>query len=81
MTGKAVGWKSMLHDVPKERRIGRRGFAAGVCAWFFTGAKLARDCPADDQLHVLGPGDFERLRMDFNASRTKVRLFSVLSPT
>ena len=35
----------------------------------------------DDSLHLLKPGDIERLRMDFNASRSKVRLLFLLSPT
>jgi hypothetical protein len=71
----------MLTKVSKGCRIGRRDFTAGVCACLLSGLRLAGDCIADDQLHVLKPADLERLRMDFNASRNKVRLFSVLSPT
>jgi len=61
--------------------IDRRSFATGVFASLLTGARVAENCVADDQLHVLEPGKLERLRMDFSASRTKVRLFSILSPT
>ncbi len=40
-----------------------------------------RALASDDTLHVLKPGDIERLRLDFNASRSKVRLLLLLSPT
>jgi hypothetical protein len=35
----------------------------------------------DDILHVLQPDNIDRLRLDFNASRSKVRLVFMLSPT
>jgi hypothetical protein len=34
-----------------------------------------------DLLQVLKPNDFERLKLDFNSNRAKVRLFFILSPT
>ncbi len=71
----------MLHDALGERRISRRSFTLGAGGCLVTGLKLLGDCLAEDQLHVLGTGNIERLRMDFNASRTKVRLLCVLSPT
>lgn len=71
----------MMHDVLGRQRFGRREFAAGACAWLLATSRFAVDGVAEDELHVLNPGDYERLRMDFNASRAKVRLFSVLSPT
>jgi len=37
--------------------------------------------PADDNLHLLEGEDLARLRLDFNASRSKVRLLALLSPT
>jgi hypothetical protein len=43
--------------------------------------RQGRAASADDSMHILKPGDVERLRMDFNASRSKVRLFLLLSPT
>jgi hypothetical protein len=36
---------------------------------------------ADDSLHILQPDNIDRLRLDFNASRSKVRLVFMLSPT
>ena len=36
---------------------------------------------AEDPLHVLPANSIERLRLDFNASRGKVRLIFMLSPT
>ena len=36
---------------------------------------------SEDNLHVLQPGNIDRLRLDFNASRSKVRLVFMLSPT
>ncbi len=36
--------------------------------------------PADD-IHILPPDNIDRLRLDFNASRSKVRLVFMLSPT
>jgi hypothetical protein len=36
---------------------------------------------AQGDLHVLPQDRIDRLRMDFNASRSKVRLVSILSPT
>jgi hypothetical protein len=35
----------------------------------------------DDNLHILQPDNIDRLRLDFNASRSKVRLVFMLSPT
>ncbi len=35
----------------------------------------------DNPLHVLSADNVERLRLDFNASRNKVRLLFLLSPT
>jgi hypothetical protein len=40
-----------------------------------------RSFAAEDPIHILRSGDVERLRMDFNASRNKIRLFLLLSPT
>jgi hypothetical protein len=36
---------------------------------------------AEDQIHILPADNIERLRQDFNASRSKVRLVFMLSPT
>jgi hypothetical protein len=36
---------------------------------------------AEDPLHILQADNYERLRLDFNASRSKVRLVFMLSPT
>ncbi len=44
-------------------------------------AGAVRLLAADNPLHVLKADDIERLRMDFNASRSKVRLLFLLSPT
>jgi len=59
----------------------RRSFLAGVLGVFILNrARPAEGGFADDTLHVLKT-DFERLRLDFNASRSKVRLVILLSPT
>ncbi len=34
-----------------------------------------------DNLHIRQPNNIDRLRLDFNASRSKVRLVFMLSPT
>ncbi len=36
---------------------------------------------AEEVLHTLKGDDIDRLRLDFNASRSKVRLLFLLSPT
>jgi hypothetical protein len=36
---------------------------------------------AEDPLYILPADNIERLRLDFNASRSKVRLVFMLSPT
>jgi hypothetical protein len=36
---------------------------------------------AQDNLYLLKSGNIERLRLDFNSSRGKVRLLTILSPT
>jgi hypothetical protein len=36
---------------------------------------------AEDPLHMLEANNIERLRLDFNASHSKVRLVFMLSPT
>lgn len=41
-----------------------------------------RSLPAtEDILHILPPDNLDRLKLDFNASRNKVRLMFLLSPT
>ena len=58
-----------------ERRSLLAALPAAVLA--FREAAIGKDNP----LHVLSADDVERLRLDFNASRNKVRLLLLLSPT
>ena len=53
----------------------RREFLSGVAG---IPLALLQDSPT---MHVLQGDNLERLRMDFNTSRGKVRLLFVLSPT
>lgn len=60
----------------------RREFLAILpVAVFSTVAAVSRAIAAEDVLHALKGEDLERLRLDFNASRSKVRLLLILSPT
>ena len=56
----------------------RRLFFPVVCLLAVT---LGRTRAADDNLHVLPPDNIDRLKLDFDASRSKVRLVFMLSPT
>ncbi len=62
-------------------RIERRSFLAALPAAALAAAVVAQAAPEDNPLHVLAADDLERLRLDFNASRSKVRLLLLLSPT
>jgi hypothetical protein len=59
----------------------RRWFLALLSGAFVSLARAARAQTPEDSLHVLKGNDIERLRLDFNASRSKVRLLFLLSPT
>jgi len=59
--------------------IERRRFLARLPGAFLAAA--ARPLTAEEPLHVLSGGDIQRLRLDFNASRSQVRLLFLLSPT
>ena len=62
--------------------FGRREFFTLMPGAVLSTLSIYRACIGDDDsLHLLKPGDIERLRMDFNASRSKVRLLFLLSPT
>jgi hypothetical protein len=62
--------------------IHRRGFLTRLAAAFAASAAVLRGAPAlQDNLLMLKSGDLERLRLDFNGNRQKVRLLAVLSPT
>jgi len=61
---------------PARRRF-LLSFASLGAAW-----RLGFASPAgDDRLRILQPDDLERLKLDFNTNRDKVRLLFVLSPT
>ena len=60
-------------------RLDRRTFLGAVAS--AAGITVPAAAAADTTLHVLPEDNYERLRMDFNASRTKVRMLFVLSPT
>ena len=61
----------------RNREVSRRVFLAGI-PYLALSASAASGA---DLLQVLKPNDFERLKLDFNSNRAKVRLFFVLSPT
>jgi hypothetical protein len=66
---------------PAGRLLQRRSFIAGglgilACAR----SQPSEGSDSNNTLHVLKK-DFERFRLDFNASRSKVRLVILLSPT
>ncbi len=61
--------------------LSRREILAALPAALLSLAGSARLPAADNPLHVLKADGIERLRMDFNASRSKVRLLFLLSPT
>lgn len=61
--------------VPINRRIFLAALTGGVAA------SALRSAAAPQEIHILKQGDTERLRLDFNAYRSKVRLLAILSPT
>lgn len=62
-------------------QVARRKFLTSLTAGLVSSGTLTRPAPAQDLLHVLKPGDIDRLRADFNTNRERVRLMAVLSPT
>jgi hypothetical protein len=78
----------MVVDMPERiapsfssGRTARRWFLALLPGAFISVALAARAQTPEDTLHVLKGDNIERLRLDFNASRSKVRLLFLLSPT
>jgi len=69
----------MVPEDRSERKFPRRVFLSSLAG----SAALAalKSALSQDSLVILKPGNFERLRLDFNAGRNKVRLLTVLSPT
>jgi hypothetical protein len=63
--------------IPINRRIFLAALTGGLAA-LASGLHIAA---APQELHILKQGDTERLRLDFNAYRSKVRLLAILSPT
>ena len=63
----------------REKQIERRNFLSRLPGSFVAAA--AYPLTAEEPLHVLNGTDFRRLRLDFNASRSKVRILLLLSPT
>jgi hypothetical protein len=61
--------------------VPRRIFLAALTAGLTTSAAALRTAMAQDELHVLKDGNLERLRLDFNTNRQRVRLVAVISPT
>jgi len=72
----------MLKQKEMGFEIHRRSFLTSLATAFAASAALLRGAPAlQDDLVILKNGDLERLRLDFNGNRQKVRLLAVLSPT
>ena len=66
---------------PTGRLLRRRSLIAGGLGILACGhSRSSEQSSPANTLHVLKT-DFERLRLDFNASRSKVRLVILLSPT
>jgi hypothetical protein len=66
----------------KAPEMNRKEFLTKLPVVALTAAAAHRPpCLADDNLHVLPPDNLDRLKLDFNASRIKVRLLFILSPT
>jgi hypothetical protein len=59
----------------------RRRFLVAAASGIAASAATLRPAGAQDQLHVMKDGDIERLRFEFNAARSRVRLMMFLSPT
>jgi len=59
----------------------RRKFLAALAASAAAVIPVVRTAAAQAELTVLKEGGLDRLRMDFNANRGKVRILSILSPT
>jgi len=65
-----------------DPNLERRDFLKALLGLLLTPAVICLGTPAaEDTLHILRRDDVERLRLDFNASRDKVRLLFMLSPT
>jgi hypothetical protein len=62
-------------------RMNRKEFLYRMRRLLLAAAAIPKSLGADDSLHILPQNSIERLRLDFNASRTKVRLLFLLSPT
>ena len=63
--------------IPINRRIFLAALTGGVAA----SAWALRVAAAPQEIYILERGNTERLRLDFNAYRSKVRLLAILSPT
>lgn len=61
--------------------INRRIFLAALTGGLAASASALSIAAAPQELNILKQGDTERLRLDFNAYRSKVRLLAILSPT
>jgi hypothetical protein len=61
--------------------INRRIFLAALTGGLAASVSALHIAAAPQELNILKPGDMERLRLDFNAYRSKVRLLAILSPT
>ncbi len=64
-----------------DSKFARRRFLAAWPGAFWAIAGNSRVSADDNPLHVLPDDKVDRLRLDFNASRSKVRLLFLLSPT
>lgn len=71
----------MLRDEAADVEITRRIFLATLTAGLAASAPAVCGAAAQEELHVLNSGNLERLRLDFNSSRERVRLLALLSPT
>jgi hypothetical protein len=70
----------MIEDKPNQ--IPRRTFLAGLGAGLAASAAGLQVAVArQGDLYILKGGDLERLRLDFNGNRQRVRLLAIVSPT
>jgi hypothetical protein len=70
----------MFKYQPIKGTISRRNFLAALGSGTVA-ARALRATPVPQELYVLKKGDVQRLRLDFNSYRDKVRLLAILSPT
>jgi hypothetical protein len=71
----------MPRDKKTDTPVPRRIFLAALTTGLAASAAALRGVSSQNELRIFKTGDLERLRLEFNSDREKVRLLAVLSPT